>query len=473
MAFSICGETHRRVRRNCCVSCALLMLLAPFLTSTGSAQTVPPRPLGADLPVFRPGELGAGEASPCEGSPTGSLSLREALALALMQSPELAVFSWELRAQDARILQAGRPPNPVVSALVEDLGAATRVTGAEGLVQPQTTIQLSQMIELGGKRVARQRLAERTRDLAAWDFEAVLIDVFTRVARTFIDVLASQQAVALSERTLRLVEEVRQTVGARVTAGVVSPIEQTKAEVALATVRIESDRAKRTLAADRTRLAALWGGAAARFESAAGDLTVLPAVPAFGALQDRLARNPELARWSTEIAQREAALEVERSKRVPDVTVSAGYRRFTDLDSNALLIGASVPLPLFDRNRGGIQEASARVSKAQAEQRAAQMRVTTALAEAYRALAGAQDEVATLGANVIPGAQSAFEAVSEGYRLGRFGYLDVLDAQRTLVSANAQYLRALAEFHKAVAEVERLIGAPLAVPAPATSPGLQ
>ena len=153
--------------------------------------------------------------------------------------------------------------------------------------------------------------------------------------------------------------------------------------------------------------------------------------------------------------------------------MSAGYRRFTDLDSNALLIGASVPLPLFDRNRGGIQEASARVSKAQAEQRAAQMRVTTALAEAYRAMAGAQDEVATLGANVIPGAQSAFEAVSEGYRLGRFGYLDVLDAQRTLVSANAQYLRALAEFHKAVAEVERLIGAPLAVPAPATSPGLQ
>ena len=471
MAFSICGETHRRVRRNCRVSCALLIMLVPALTSTAAAQTVPPRPLGADLPVFRLGEFRPGEAPPSEGNPTGPLSLREALALALMQSPELAVFSWEVRAQEARILQAGRPPNPMISALVEDLGAATRVNGSEGLVQPQTTIQLSQTIELGGKRVARQRLAERTRDLAAWDFEAARIDVFTRVARTFIDVLASQQAVALAERTLRLVEEMRQTVGARVTAGVVSPIEQTKAEVALATVRIESNRAKRTLAADRTRLAALWGSAAARFEAAVGDLTVLPAVPAFGEIHDRLAQTPELARWSTEIAQREAALAVERAKRVPDVTVSTGYRRFTALDSNALLIGASVPWPLFDRNRGGIQEASDRVSKAQAEQRAAQMRVTIALAEAYRALAGAQDEVATLTANVMPGAQSAFEAVGEGYRLGRFGYLDVLDAQRTLVSANSQYLRALAEFHKAVAEVERLIGASLA--APMTPPDLQ
>ncbi|MBA3642269.1 MAG: TolC family protein, partial [Acidobacteria bacterium] len=345
------------------------------------------------MPVFRPGGDGREPAAPTLENPVGQITLRDSLALALLQSPELASFAWELRAREARILQAGRPPNPVVSALVEDLGGTSRFTGPQGVIQPQTTIQLGQLIELGGKRIARQRLAERTRDLAAWDYEMARIDVFTRVARAFIDVLASQQAVVLTEQTMRLVEQVQQTVGARVTAGVVSPIEQTKADVALAAVRIESDRARRTLEADKRRLAALWGSTEARFQSAAGDLATLPAVPDFAELQRRLSANPELERWAAEIAQRQAVLAVERSKRVPDVTVNAGYRRFTDIDSNAFLIGGFIQLPLFDRNRGGIQEAADRVSKAHEEQRAGQVRVTTALAESYRALASARDEV--------------------------------------------------------------------------------
>ena len=63
---------------------------------------------------------------------------------------------------------------------------------------------------------------------------------------------------------------------------------------------------------------------------------------------------------------------------------------------------------------------------------------------------------------VLPGAQQAFDAVTEGYRLGKFGFLDVLDAQRTLIAGGGQYLRALSDYHKAAADVERLIGTPLA-----------
>ncbi|MDO8794298.1 MAG: TolC family protein [Vicinamibacterales bacterium] len=442
--------------------------------SAAMGQAVTPRPLGSDLPIYRPAEQESGKANPrTVENPTGPITLRDALALALMQSPELAAFAWELRAREATILQAARPPNPVISGLIEDLGGTRRFAGTEGVIQPQTTIQLSQLIELGGKRAARQTLAAFNRDLVAWDYEMARIDVLTRVTQAYLDVLASQQAVALGEQTMGVVEQVQQAVGLRVTAGVVSPIEQTKADVALAVVRIESDRARRTFDADRTRLAALWGSNSARFESAGGDLTTLPPVPAFAALQERLSQNPELGRWATEIAQRQAALDVERSKRVPDVTVSAGYRRFTQIDSNAFLIGGSIQLPLFDRNRAGIQEARDRVSKAYEEERSTQARATAMLAEAYRALSSARDEVSALASNVLPGARSAFDAVGEGYRLGKFGYLEVLDAQRTLVGASGQYLRALSDYHKAAAEVERLIGTPLTDAASRRPSGIQ
>lgn len=475
MAFYACVGLCRRQLQGYVAGCVLVASLVPACTSVALGQTVSPRPLGSDLPVYSPN---AGrQANRDLENPTGKLSLRDVLALALMQNADLSAFAWEVRAREARTLQAGRPPNPVVSVLAEDLGGSSRntvaSTGTGSLIQPQTTIQLSQLVELGGKRGTRRRIADLKRELAAWDYEMARIDVFTRVARTFTDVLASQEAVALSEQTMRVVEKVQQSVEQRVAAGVVSPIEQTKAEVALAGVRIESDRARRQLDADRRRLAVLWGSSVAKFDSVVGDLTVVSPVPQFTDLQARLSQNPELARWVAEILQREAALALERSKRVPDVSVTAGYRRFNQIDGNSYLIGGSIQIPLFDRNRGAIQEVDIRVSKAREEQRAAEARVTAALAEAYRALATAKDEVSALSTKVMPGARSAFEAVSEGYRLGKFGYLEVLDAQRTLVMTGGQYLRALADYHKAMVEVERLIGAPLTDVSPNPPTGIQ
>ena len=443
---------------------------------TGSALVlaqqsgVPKRPLGRDLPVFKPG-LNEPERRepPAVVNPTGALTLQEALALALVNNPALSAFAWESRALEARMVQAGRPPNPTLDVVIEDL-AATRFSGTDRdqPVQPQTTLQLSQLIELGGKRTARVRLAQANLDLAAWDYETARIDVLTQVSRAFTDVLAAQETLAVSEETIRLVTQVRENVGARVTAGTVSPIEETRAGVALAAVRADAARARRVLEASRTKLALLWGSPGAAFASAAGDLKAEPSpLPAATALTTMLNQNPELARWAAELTQREARLAVEQSRRKIDVAVSAGYRRFTTVDGNSFVIGASVPLPFFDKNKDGIEEARIRVAEGYEQQRAAAARVSALLADAYAALASAHDEATILRTDALPGAQQTFDAVTEGYRLGRFGLLDVLDAQRTLIAVSGQYVRALSQYHQAVSNVERLIGAPLPTTDPA------
>lgn len=466
MLSRFCASARRVVTaRQVAVAIGVGMGLSACTGSRVPHVTVPPRALGRDVPVYLPSPTDTGRrARPTFVTPTDSVSLREAVALALLHSPELAAFAWETRAREARVRQASRVPNPVVGVVTEDVGASRALSGGVGsvqLVQPQTTIELSQLIELWGKRSARRDLAARTRDLAAWDYEAARLDVLTRTTHAFIDVLAAQEMVALTAQTTQLVEQVQRSVSARVVAGVVSPIEETRADVALATVRLESNRALRLLDASRRRLAAQWGASEAGFPAAEADLMVAPVLPAITELQTRLTENPDLARWNVEIREREAALSVERSKRLPDVTLSAGHRRFTDLRGTAFVFGGSLPLPVFDRNGGAVLEARSRLSKAYEERRAAEARVSIGLAEAYRALAGAHDEVIALRTTVLPGARQTFDAVSEGYRLGKFGFLDVLDAQRTLIAATGQYLRAFSEYHKAVADVERLIGIPL------------
>lgn len=411
------------------------------------------RPLGSDFSTFHPPikpDDKSQESLPTE-EPTGTITLRQALAAALLRNPELASFSWEIRAQEAATLQAGLLPNPEAGATIEDIG----------LGRSQTTLQLGQLIELGGKRGKRVDVTSLTRDLAGWDYETKRIAVFTQVSQAFVDVLSAQQNLALIEETVRLSKQVAGVVSERVRAGKVSPIEETRANVTLSAAQIELDRVQRQSGATRKRLAATWGSIRPQFEGVEGDLSSVSPIPTLEFLAQRLSQNPELARWAVEISQRGAVIALERSQAVPDLFISGGVRRFRDTNDNAFLVGVTIPLPIFNRNQGRILEAEHRLRRAEEERRAAEVRVTTALAEAYRALSTSHAEVRALEANVLPGAESAFEAVNEGYRLGKFGLLDVLDAQRTLFGSRAQYLSALRGYHQAVAEVEGLIGEPL------------
>ncbi len=389
--------------------------------------------------------------------PAGNITLQEVLALALRANPELAPFSREIRVREAAVLQARLFPNPEISITAANLGNAV-LKDFDG---PQTTVSLSQLILLGGKRARSIEVAGLDRDLAAWDYETKRLDVLTQVAQAFVEVLRAQEGLTLAKDLVALAERVVEAVSARVRAGKVSPVEETRARVTLASVQIDRARAARELEAARKQLAATWGSTTSRFTKALGQLEIIRRVPALEELIQRLSQNPDLARWATELAEREASLDLERRRAIPDLTASLGVTQFTDTNDSAITAGLSIPLPVFNRNQGNIAAAHERLTKAMEQRRAAEVSVTTALNTAYQTLATAHIEVTTLKAQVLPGAQSAFEAVSRGYRLGKFGFLDVLDAQRTLFGAKAQYLRALASYHQAVAEVERLIGEPV------------
>jgi cobalt-zinc-cadmium efflux system outer membrane protein len=389
--------------------------------------------------------------------PTGTLVLPQALALALTQNTELAAFSWETRAREAATLQAKFFPNPTFGANAANFGNQV-IRGFDGDV---VTFELSQLIELGGKRAARTEAAALTKELADWDYETKRIDVLTQVSQTFIEVLTAQQRLVLTQQTQDLANQMMVTTSARVQAGKVSPVEETKAKVARASVQIELMRARKELEAARKRLAATWGSTEPRFVAVAGNLDAVQSLPSLASLLQRLANNPDLARWATEITQRQALITMEKAKAVPDVTATLGASKYLMPNDYALVVGFSIPLPVFNRNQGGILEAEHRLTKAEEERRSAEVRIATALNTAYQRLDAAHAEVSALRQEILPGAQSAYDASREGYRLGKFGFLDVLDAQRVLFGAKTQNLLALSDYHKAVAEVERLIGGSL------------
>lgn len=390
----------------------------------------------------------------------GELTLAAALELASTASPELAVARRELAAVEALIGQAGIYPNPVLSATREEIGSDA----------PMTELVLSQEIELGGKRGARIKTAERARDVAAADFESVRARLRSEVTASFFDVLIAQERVKLSREAAELAAKARSAAARQVKAGKVSPVEETRAQVAEATTRVELSQAEAELDVARRRLAAHWGNPEPRFSRVASDVSAPPSVPPLTDLYARLNDSALLTRAHLEMARRRAALDLERSRRYPNVTVSVGAQRSDEFDSTQGVVGISIPLPLFDRNQGNVGEAQQRVYQAQDELLATEIRLKRELAQAHGQLSAARQQVEALRAHVLPGAQRAYEAATRGFELGKFSFLDVLDAQRTLLQVRTQYLGALSQANQASAELQRILGDRAVAPTPAAQP---
>jgi len=447
-----------------------LVLTVPQMSTTCTvhATEVTPRPLGNDLPVYSPPEEDQSVTTSIPG-PTDELAeeitLNQALSLALMHNPELAASTWDVRTGEARIIQAGLFPNPEIDAEVENFGGSRKVENPDGTSDSlkrfdeyEATVLLSQLIEIGGKRSKRKQVATREHDLLGWDFETKRLDTITEVTNAFIDLLGLQERMVLTDNLVDLSQDVFNTVSERVKAGKVSPVEETRAQVALSTIQIEQERVKRELEAGRKRLAATWGNNTPAFLRVAGTLKAITALPPYESLISRISQNPDIARWDTELEQREAALRLEKAQRFPDLTIAGGVKYLDESNDQTYVMGMSLPLPIFNRNQGAIGEASNNLQKAQNERTAAEVNAIATLDELYQTLLSSYNEVTVLRDTILPGAESAFNASNEGYLEGKFSYLDVLDVQRSLFDAEDTYINSLLAYHKARTSIERLIG---------------
>lgn len=373
------------------------------------------------------------------------LTLAEAIRLALQFSPQIVANQQELAASDGTVIQAGARPNPEIQALIEDTRRESRTT----------TVQFSQPIELGGKRSARVSVAELGRAQTAVDVEGRRAQIRADVSDAFFGAVIAQERVQLAQASAELSGRAADAASKRVQAGKISPVDETRAKVAHAGVRVELRQAQGELRSARQRLSALLGPAAPRAQVLAWQSNALPALLS---PDTSLTDVPALRQARLEVDRRQAMVELERARRIPDMTLTLGAKRDQQVGRNQTVIGLSIPIPVLDTNRGNLLQALRLHDKAEADLQATRIRVETEWTQLSERQRSAQAEVQAMKEEVLPGAESAWQAATTGFELGKFSFLDALDAQRTLFQARAQYLRALNELYRTTADIDRLLG---------------
>ena len=376
------------------------------------------------------------------------LSLSDSLDLASKANPDIAVAIREREAIDGVKVQAATRPNPFVSTSIQDTRSATR----------QIYLQFNQEIELGDKRTARMEAADAFYSKADAELATKKAEIHANVVLAFYELLVAQERVTLAKSSVVVAESALDAASKRVKAGKSSPVEQTKSTVAAASAKIELVQAMTQLNNSRKRLSALWGDNAPSFERATGEVATIPEISSLSNLQSLIDSAPSVKLAKLEIDARKAMTRIERSRAIPNITISAGVVNNQEIGLNQALFGLSIPIPVFDRNQGNVQEAASRTFKAEDELIAVKNRIQTNLATQYERLNAARQATLSLQSDILPNAQSAFDATNRGFSLGKFNFLDVLDAQRTLYQAKSQYINALLEAHQSIAEIERTLG---------------
>lgn len=399
--------------------------------------------------------LGAPAAA--EEQATGTLTLTQAMRRALAANPRLTAAERDIGIATGQRIQAGAIPNPELSAEVENVFGTREYRGTR---MAETTLQISQLVEMGGKREARIAAGAAGVDSAAWQREAVRLEVLSETASAFVAVLGLQRRIQILEQQVAALARLTPLLQRRVDAGASSPAEVLRAQTAANLVRVELQRARTALSIARRELALLMGDSAPRFGTLSGAFTETRRPPPFKVVLDAIEGNPQLMRWTAVRAQRSAELLMARLKPIPDVRLAAGWRHFRETNDNAVTLGLSISLPVWDRNQGDILSARENLDKARAERAINKAALLSIAGRAYDTITGALQELELLRSAVIPDSRRAAQTVEDGYGQGRFTLLDLLDVQNAAAEAALREQEALQSFHTAVTTIEGLVGRP-------------
>jgi outer membrane protein, heavy metal efflux system len=386
------------------------------------------------------------------GSATNSLTLEGAIRLALADNPQLRAAGGQIRGAAGRAYQAKLWANPDLELSAEDWP-----TGGGGFSDAKKLVGVSQTVPFPGKKGLDGKIGTLGVRVSEAEYGLRRVELVREVKMSFFEVLAAGRLVDVSRELVGVTESLAATARKRVQAGAAADQEQLRAEIPLEEAKTGLAGFEREQEIACQKLAMVLGHPELKGVPLSGalaetaDLSVLSEGP-----ERWLVRHPGVLAARAGKERAEAELRRARLEPYPDVKLAAaGGQEAGDLGS-IVQFTLSVPVPIIDRSKGRKQEAQANVSIAEAGLAATEQRLLQDWGMASQRLRTAAQQVANYRDRILPKANEALRLVQRGFEEGKFGFIDLLDTQRTAAEARLAYQQKLLELNTAQADIEAL-----------------
>ncbi len=394
--------------------------------------------------------------------PVVRLNVSEAMALFLKQNLDLLIAKYGIESSKGQQITARLFPNPVAQ-----IGNVASFTQGNTLAKTGAfTLQIQQLFELAGKRGYRIESAGFGVRSAEADFEDAVRQLGFTIKDAYYRVVVAQRRLALAEENRDRFARILDVNTIRFKKGYIAEVDLIRIRLQVVDFQsqvIEAIQEGESARADLRQLLRL--SPASKLELTT-EMDYRRVDPDMGKLRSvALEIRPDIKSRRAAVSQREADLKLAKAFRVPDVTIGAGYSvqgpRGPDNQQMAIL-NLGVPLPLFNRNQGGIVQAEAGVQSAQAELDRTVNQVENQVDVAYHNLLQSRRLVEAYLAGVLEDARSTFTIVERAYERGGATILDLLDAARTSRTIQQNFIEALFSYQRNLFQLESSVGQEIA-----------
>lgn len=392
------------------------------------------------------------------GSPpslSADLTQEQALNLAARNRLALVALRADQDSAEVSLGYAGLPPNPEIEVEWDNLGGDLPADEVR-----ETTVALRQALEIGGKPSARKNRGRSEIARLRHEQNAVWLDIAAEVRAAYVVVLAARERLTLRQEAEQIAKELAAITHELVKAGELPATEEIRAEARMAETLAETEKHRHLCSEAELALNVTLAAPADVFLTPIGELPREVSIPTREALLAGIRDLPLLALRRSESELAAADLKLEQANAWSDPSLAIGLREIQDRDGRALILGLSMPLPIFQRNQTALADARASLRKAAANEEAEAHRLRTEVLKTHVALIAADQEARTLRSEVLTRASVAAESVREGFRAGKFRYSDVLESTQTLVTLKTRHLEALFDLNLAAIALDRLLGLP-------------
>lgn len=394
------------------------------------------------------------ESSKVDLLPTQEITLKTAISRALQSSPRLKSAARSVRAAESVYSESGRWANPEIGIQAENITGNGRY---KNFKSAEITYGISQTLEIGGKRSKRKAITEQDVALSRHEQMTTHLSVIHEAKVAHIHAVAAQEMHKLAQEQKETASHLFQEVNERVEVGRESIIQRNKAEIILSTAQLALELAQTELEYTKHTLSHLWGDDDLHFSLDNSIFFRLsPPIKKTIAKLKMLQNNPKYRCTDSNLIKKKAIQSLERSKMIPDPNLNLGVRELRETRNRAFIVGLSIPIPIFKTNRGNIERARQEVHKARSDQRAIYHDLSNSLEKALKSQMNSYHNASTLKKTILLSAGKTFTLARQGYSAGKFSYLEVLDAQRTLFDLKKQYIMALKNYQTAKAMVEKI-----------------
>lgn len=383
-----------------------------------------------------------------------SISLEQSLSRALAQSPALLSAQAGVEQYQYLSKQNAQLQNPALVFDAENVGGSDDYSGTDST---EYTLTLEQRLELGGKRAVRKELAGIDLKEANLKEQRIRELLISETRRRFLRLVMAQKRETLANHRLEAATHAANAVKTRQEAGAANALDSHRMDISVSLAEIEYQKTKQQRIQARRSLSALWGAENPDFQFAEAELTVPEMIPNRDALLSALQGSLSWKLNEIDLDRKQLLVEMQKSLSYPDLTLSAGRRWLRADNAEAWNVGLAIDLPLFDRNQHAVRAASAASRQSNFEIATNRRMLREELSQIYDSLATSWNTTRNLQQSTIPKARQTYQLVTEGFELGRYELLYLLEVQQTLFEIESTQLESLSEFFEATADLYEVL----------------